>query len=119
MTKVTREIPAPTTRVRCAGQTWPVQYICGSYAVPGRGSKLFLIGNEYGPAALITANSSDEAWGEWLDSLPPISDAEMEDAFEGVTLFEGYEHQPNATGTGVVDVGHHAWIRQIFPGWQR
>lgn len=28
-------------------------------------------------------------------------------------LIEGYEYQSNATGTGIVDVGHYAWLREI------
>jgi len=28
-------------------------------------------------------------------------------------LVEGYDYQPNASGTGIVDVGHYLWWRQV------
>lgn len=38
---------------------------------------------------------------------------EREDAGEEVRLEEGYEYQSNASGTGIVDVGHYAWMNEI------
>lgn len=39
------------------------------------------------------------------------------DAGEGdyPELVEGYEMQSNASGTGIVDVGHHAWMNEVDP----
>jgi hypothetical protein len=35
-------------------------------------------------------------------------------------IIEGYDYQPNATGTGIVDVGHYVWVAQLRNGeWVR
>lgn len=44
--------------------------------------------------ALSIAKGTDNVWDEW-------------------PLIEGYEMQSNSTGTGIVNVGHYAWYREL------
>jgi hypothetical protein len=53
-------------------------------------------------------------WAAWCaakatEAKRILKDCEPKDGWE---LIEGYEYQSNATGTGIVDVGHYAWMRE-------
>ena len=132
------------TQIRFNGNTTKVNYLCSSYAVPGKDSNLFVFGNEYGATYLIAATSMDEAWDEWLDDQPCIEDADlymaygfenpdsyalacgMNDSDRAIylkslglspsTIVEGYQYMPNSGGTnGIVDVSDYEWIREYDP----
>ena len=115
------------TKIRFSGNVYRVNYLCSSFSAPSPKSQLWVIGNEYGPSHLITANSLDGAYGEYLDSLTPIPEDEVPEAYgvitlEGLTseeqdelsLVDGYEYMPNAGGsTGIVNVGLYVWIHKV------
>lgn len=48
------------------------------------------------------AGTALEAFQRYVDTLPELPD-----------LVEGYEYQPNASGTGIVNVGHYAWLQEL------
>lgn len=60
-------------------------------------------------------------WSAWVDAKNAEAKRILaqwdDDARNGVRkdwpeLIEGYENQSNASGTGIVDVGHYAWMRE-------
>lgn len=104
------------------------------HAIAGQ-DRVWIAGHELGPTHIILASSFESAWDEWLDAQPTIHDDEIPEAYgfygedgrqrlelaerlakvreDGwPELVEGYEYQPTATGTGIVDVGHYAWLRE-------
>ena len=89
---------------------------------------LWVCGNESGPTRIIRALSFDVAWEIMVDGMATIEPAELPEAYgfdsqaeldaavesgEWPDLIEGYEFQSNASGTGIVDVGHYAWLREL------
>lgn len=91
---------------------------------------LWVAGEEYGPLMIIRAKTFEQAYEIYVDESAPIDEAELheaygfdtddeyrraiEDAQDGVAewpeLAEGYYHQSNSTGTGIVHVGDYLWI---------
>jgi hypothetical protein len=61
-----------------------------------------------------------ESYGAWRDSkdaeekriLKSWGDAAQAGEREYPEVIEGYECQSNASGTGIVDVGHYAWMNE-------
>lgn len=110
-----------TTR-RVTGDGFPLTVLHASDCQ----DRVWIAGHEFGPTHIILASSFESAWDEWLDAQPTIDEEEVPEAFgfygddahealrhaECPNLVEGYEHQPNATGTGIVDVGLYAWMRE-------
>lgn len=106
---------------------------------------VWLFGDETGVCMVIRALSFDKAWEIMLDESPAIEVDELPEAYgfygddaqaqleeaekllrEGEILIddfpdlvEGYAHQPNTTGTGIVSVSHNAWMRQYDPEHDR
>lgn len=89
---------------------------------------LWLCGNEHGATMVIRAMSFSDAWEIMVDEMKPIDACEVPEAYgfasqdeldaavadgEWPDLVEGYEYQSNVTGTGIVDVGHYAWLREL------
>jgi hypothetical protein len=37
----------------------------------------------------------------------------QDNAWDDLEMDESYDSQPNATGTGVVNVGHYHWIKEV------
>ena len=88
-----------------------------------RHDKRWLAINEYGISYLIIAPDFDSAYEEYLDNTQTIDTTELPEAYglsdeeyldlltdensEFPELVEGYSYQPNATGTGIVWVGHY------------
>jgi len=111
------------TKIRFNDKVVQVKYVCSSSSAPSILSRMWVIGNEFGPTHLVTAESFDEAWDEFLDDLEPISEDEVPEAyglfyFEGpqddLELEEGYEFKPNGSGgTGIVYPGIYAWGREF------
>jgi len=85
----------------------------------------YLFGHEFGPVWLIRADSFQSAWEIAIDESPTIdvddiheaydmskdefeakSHAERNEDGDWPDLVEGYEYQSNATGSGIVNVGH-------------
>jgi hypothetical protein len=64
------------------------------------------------------AGSDFSAWAELMHAeAMRILQAWDRDARDGTRkdypeLIEGYEYQSNATGTGIVDVGHYSWMNE-------
>lgn len=105
---------------------------------------LFVIRDECGVCMIVAARNESEAWEVFLDETTPINDDELWEAYgfdskeEGEAalaecarrqqdgddpqwpdLTDGYHYQPNSTGTGIGNVGHHVQIdemtaRQIY-----
>lgn len=50
---------------------------------------------------------------EWLPVWFDIKRREWNETGEWPELIEGYQFQSNSSGTGIVYVGHHEWIRQV------
>jgi len=86
--------------------------------------QLYVAGFEYGPVIVIRAGSFEDAWGIWVDETTPIDPDEVNEAygldeweqivdFDQLDLVDGYEYQPNATGTGIVNMGEYAWIEPL------
>lgn len=92
--------------------------------------KLYLFGNEFGPTWVIRARSLETAYDIWLDEQPTVPKDELylaygfssEKAFNDLmkahpeyplSLPKGYEYQPNASGTGIVEVGYYEWFREL------
>lgn len=61
-----------------------------------------------------------EAWDAWHvaknERAKAMLDKAAQDASDGLCdypeLIEGYENQDNSSGTGIVDVGHYAWMHE-------
>jgi hypothetical protein len=61
-----------------------------------------------------------EAWSAWFDAkhveekriLTAWDDASRARERDYPGLIEGYEYQSNSSGTGIVDVGHYAWMNE-------
>ena len=153
-----------------------VRFVTDTYSITD--GTFFLAGFEYSAHVLICAGSFEDAWSTWVDTLPPIAEDELIEAFgvvdrddvreayerghgecprwgdqeawrvwhdglklaqtwwlanvgndltnpldpdgpllsdDTLNLIEGYEYQSNATGTGIVNVGHYAWMNEIDP----
>ena len=113
------------TKIRFNGKVTRVNYVC-STSVPSPDSRLWIIGNEFGPTHLVKAESFDEAWDEFLDDLEPIPEDEVPEAYgllfyipedyqDDLQLEEGYEFKPNGSGgTGIVYPGIYAWGREFI-----
>jgi hypothetical protein len=60
-----------------------------------------------------------EAWKAWHDGYKAACRKRLqelgEDRDNPPELIEGYEYQDNASGTGIVDVGHYSWMNEIDP----
>jgi hypothetical protein len=94
---------------------------------------IWLFGHEYGVTLVIRARSFETAWEIAIDEASTIDASEVAEAYgfdsqdeldaavakaeaEGddwPELVEGYEMQSNCSGTGIVDVGHYAWLREM------
>ena len=102
--------------------------------------QLWLFGCEHGVTHVIRTRTFEQAWEIAIDESPTISDElsdiaeaygyygpdclndageSWHDAVRGAKncenfpeLIEGYEYQSNMSGTGIVDVGHYAWLRE-------
>jgi len=96
--------------------------------------KLFFAYNEFGPFMAILAPEWTVAYGVLIDSMDPVPQDELYEAYgfdsqeEFTTaiinepglmgLSEGYAHQDNSTGTGIVNVGYYLTLQQIkWDGW--
>ena len=59
---------------------------------------------------------TDEDWAKIRENarkaLADADDSARNEDGEYPELVEGYEHQDNASGTGIVDVGHYAWMNE-------
>jgi hypothetical protein len=58
----------------------------------------------------------DQAYGAWHDAFKAACRERLQvldDSDDAPELIEGYEYQSNASGTGIVDVGHYAWMREV------
>jgi len=63
---------------------------------------------------------SSDGWRPWCDAMRAeekrIFKAWSDDMHAGLReypeLSEGYEYQSNASGTGIVNVGHYSWMRE-------
>lgn len=92
----------------------------------------------HGPRMVVRALSFDKAYEIILDELPPIPQEDLPEAygyygagaeicfqdavsaatlgiFEYPELVDGYRYQPNATGTGIVELCHEARLRPYDP----
>lgn len=64
------------------------------------------------------------AWDAWHDAfhaacnvrLRELGDKANETGGDYPELIEGYEMQSNCSGTGIVSIGHYAWMNEIDPG---
>lgn len=91
------------------------------------------------PEMVIRARSFETAWEIAIDECATIPESEVPEAYgfyssdhadpakalrdaadaahaglgEYPELVEGYEYQSNCTGTGIVDVGRYAWLREM------
>lgn len=92
---------------------------------------IYVFGYEYGPSMFIRAPSFETAWEIAIDESTPIDQSEVPEAYgfenqealdaavacakdgDYPELVEGYELQSNSTGTGIVDVGHYAWLEEL------
>jgi hypothetical protein len=85
---------------------------------------LFLAGHEFGAEIVIRAGSFQDAWEIWVDETKSIDPDEVNEAygldegeqivgFDLLDLVEGYEYQANSTGTGIVNMGHYAWMEPL------
>lgn len=52
---------------------------------------------------------------EYLPMWWNIRCRQWEESGEFPELSEGYRHQSNCTGSGIVDVGHNEWFRIVDP----
>jgi hypothetical protein len=81
----------------------------------------FACGFEHGATHLIHARSFETAWETWVDELPTIPEEELIEAYGAEAgggdyrLIDGYEMQSNFSGTGIVSMGHYAWMREVDP----
>jgi len=99
-------------------------------AVSGRAwtNLVWMVLNEYGVAALVVADTLEDAQEAYCDSLSGIDASELPEAYgcedhvefetrrllDILELRDGYQHQANAGGgTGIVDVGHCLNIVQL------
>ncbi len=97
---------------------------------------LWLSGDDHGARLVLRAQSFEDAWGIMVDESTPIPESDVPEAYgfygphaaldlrqaveradagdgEYPDLIEGYEYQPSATGTGIVDLGHYVWMREM------
>lgn len=100
---------------------------------------LWLFGHEFGATMVIRARSFETAWEIAIDESATIPKEELYEAYvddegngfdsqeafdayiakvdigecEHPDLAEGYEYQSSFTGTGVVNVGYYAWLREM------
>lgn len=51
-------------------------------------------------------------WDEWYFEMS-TSAGNLADVWDSWPLLEGYEYQSNSSGTGIVDVGHYAWMKPL------
>jgi hypothetical protein len=75
--------------------------------------ELFVYGQEFGPMFVVRARTFCDAYDMVIDELPTIDPSEVDEAFYGDDLEEGYTFQSNATGTGIVNIGYYEWMREI------
>jgi len=68
---------------------------------------LFLAGHEFGPEIVIRAGSFQDAWEIWVDETKSIDPDDVNDVLDLV------EVQANSTGTGIVNMGHYAWMKPL------
>ena len=97
---------------------------------------LFAYGHEFGPTLIIRAQTFCDAYEIAIDESATIPPSELPEAYgydtqeeldaayaadpdNFVELAEGYCYQSNFTGTGIVDEGHYAWLREIDAAWLR
>lgn len=114
----------------------------GIYSYDPKHSVLVVIFNECGYTHLIYADGEGSAWDAWLDEQETVPPEDVHEAYgtfdrmieagfdrEHATknareyyeqnadqeweLIEGYEYQANATGTGIVEVGHYTSFRVV------
>jgi len=96
----------------------PVDFIDDwSMSRPSDFDQLYVVSHEFGPCAVVCADSEQSAWEAWLDEQTTIPADEVSEAFQDgdpdKELVEGYEFQANFTGTGIVNVGHYIGIRKM------
>ena len=56
---------------------------------------------------VIRADNYQDAYEIMLDEMTPIDADQVAEAYNGDDLIEGFEYQPNATGTGIVEVSDY------------
>ena len=91
---------------------------------------LWVYGHEFGPTMVIRASTFETAYEIAIDESLTIAPSEVPEAYgfdtqeeldtvveagEHPDLLEGYQYQSNATGTGIVNVGHYEWIEELTP----
>ena len=91
---------------------------------------LWIYGHEYGPTIIVRAMSFEAAYEIAIDESLTIAPSEVPEAYgfdtqeelsavveagEYPDLLEGYQYQSNATGTGIVEVGHYEWCEELTP----
>lgn len=96
---------------------------------------LWLFGHEFGTTMVIRARSFEAAWEIAIDEAKTIADDEVPEAYgfygdsadeelrmageraeetgDYPELVDGYYMQSNCSGTGIVDIGHYAWLREM------
>lgn len=92
---------------------------------------LWVCGEEFGASFIVRAPEFESAWEMWVNQMPTIPEAELAEAYgiesavewEMITacsdvypeLAECHEYQTQASGTGVVFTGYHAWLQPLTP----
>lgn len=96
----------------------------------GLSGTLFLVGHEFGFTHLVNAQNMQDAEEAFLDQATTVPEGDEYQAYgfagpdafdaareaagdEGLNLADGYRHQANFTGTGIVNVGHYHGIQRV------
>lgn len=95
--------------------TIPEEELIEAYS-PGRGQGSFLDEAIDAYPGRGEGRWTDEDWAKIRANAKAALDAAAQNAQDGVgdypELVEGYEMQSNCSGTGIVNVGHYAWMRE-------
>ena len=104
----------------------PIEFVMADYDAP----MWIYSWDAYGaPTRIISADTWEGAYDACLDDLPTIEPSEVFEAYgfedqasfdrevelnpDRIELCEGYRYQPNATGTGIVNVGHYEGLEPL------
>ena len=94
---------------------------------------LWIFGDEIGPFQLVRSPKQEDAYDIMLDEQNPIPLNEVPEAYGFETqeelnaavraadeagvgwpeLIDGYEHQPNGSGSGIVSVSYNLWMHEM------
>jgi hypothetical protein len=89
---------------------------------------LWIYGQEFGPTMVVRASTFETAYEIAIDESKTIAPADVPEAYgfdtqdklaaaadqgEWPELIEGYRHQANCTGTGIVATGHYEWCEEL------